>query len=176
MKIKEICYKDFVISQRIFIWKKILQQGQQTPSNSNLMNSWANKLDFSLMIVVFEKSSESSLKSKSLAKIWLLNSLVSWTKLALSSKNMLNSSSSELYGLNTWIFSVYFSSTFKLNKYLLLSLSLFSLLMNLRSFLLFLSWMALKSLTTSKGSSTRGVFYATWLALHIYLIKNLLLN
>lgn len=176
MKIKEICYKDFVISQRIFIWKKILQQGQQTPSNSNLMNSWANKLDFSLMIVVFEKSSESSLKSKSLAKIWLLNSLVSWTKLALSSKNMLNSSSSELYGLNTWIFSVDFSSTFKLNKYLLLSLSLFSLLMNLRSFLLLLSWMALKSLTTSKGSSTRGVFYATWLALHIYLIENLLLN
>jgi hypothetical protein len=161
MKIKEICYKDLLNRRRIPILIEVLQLCHQTPSNSKFVNSWANKLDFSVMIVVFEKSSESSLKSKSLAKIWLLNSLVSWTKFALSSKNMLNTSFSELYGLIKWMMSVGLSSTFKLNWYLLLSLILFSLLINLRSFLLFLSCTALKSLTTSNGSSDDCVFYTT---------------
>lgn len=121
MKIKEICYKDLLNRRRIPILIEVLQLCHQTPSNSKFVNYWANKLDFSVMIVVFEKSSESSLKSKSLAKIWLLNSLVSWTKFALSSKNILNASFSGLYGLIKWMMSVGLSSTFKLNWYLLLS-------------------------------------------------------
>lgn len=162
--------------KNLLIHWKFLQRGQQIPSNSNLMNSWTNKLDFSVMIVVLEKSSESSFKWKSLAKMLLLNSFVSWIKLALSSKNMLNSSSWLQHGLFVWIFSMTVGSTFELKKNLLLSLILFYLLRTRRSFLLFLSWVARWSFTTSKGSSVAVLFYATWRSLHILFKRILLLN